>query len=291
MTVTVWQRDRLIRNAALTMGQTFYLCTLNQFVGKNADAWPSQTTLANVMNTTTRSVRSYQTELERLGIIKVEIGVGRGSTNRYRLNLEALPKKAEGISAISNDANQKSGSRFRSNAEDISDEKRKPFPTERTGKEHKKEQAFSFPSELNNEQFKTAWIQWVEYRREMKKRLAPSTASKQLARLATFGSAKSIQAIENSISNGWQGLFDPEKRSGHASDNVEAEQAWQKILQEAKDHHGNAKGFEDAIGPKLAGIVKSLRLSRQVIDQANHYDRREQERQFIQAFSRQGAAS
>ena len=284
---SVFERDRKIRNAALTMGQTFYLCTLNQFVGKNTDAWPSQTTLANVMNTTTRSVRTYQTELERMGIIKVEIGIGRGLTNRYRLSLKALPIKAEAVSVF----DQKSGSHFRSNAEESSGEKRKPFPTERTVERTGKEQAILFPSELDNDQFKSAWSQWIQFRREIKKKLPASTISKQLAKLATFGSAKAIQSIENSISNGWQGLFDPEQRPGKASSNVEALQAWQKIQRAAEDNHGNAAGFETAIGGKLAGILKSLRLTRQKIDQANNFDKREQEREFTQAFSRPGAAA
>lgn len=288
---SVWQRDKRIRSAALSMPQTFYLCTLNQFVGSNADAWPSQTTLAAAMNATSRAVRKWQTELERRGIIQVDVGKGRSATNRYRLNLDALPRKEEPRSAFSDDSGNKRGTTFLPNEEPRSYEMRNDVPTERTGKEHKKEQEFSFPEKLDNEEFKTAWAQWVQFRREIKKRLTASTITKQLTKLATWGSAKAIQSIENSISNGWQGLFDPEQRSGKASGNAEALQAWQKILNAAKEHHGNAAGFESAIGPELAGIVKALRLTRQKIDQANNFDGREQEREFIQAFSRQGAAA
>ena len=270
---TVWQRDKRIRNAALTMGQTFYLCTLNQFVGKNADAWPSQTTIAAAMNATKRGVQKWQSELEAAGIIRVDVGKGRTSTNRYRLNLEALQQKPD------------------TNDEHSSPEMTNTVRTERTIERTRKEQAIFFPSELDNEEFKTAWSQWVEFRREIKKRLTASTITKQLTKLATWGSLKAIQSIENSISNGWQGLFDPEQRSGKASGNAEALQAWQKILNAAETNHGNAAGFESAIGHQLAGILKTLRLTRQKIDQANGYDRREQEREFTQAFSRQGAAA
>ena len=95
MAETVFDRDKRIRNAALTMGQTFYLCTLNQFVGKNADAWPSQTTIAAAMNATKRGVQKWQSELEAAGVIRVDVGKGRASTNRYRLNLEALQQKPD----------------------------------------------------------------------------------------------------------------------------------------------------------------------------------------------------
>lgn len=96
MAETVWARDKRIRGAVLTMGQTFYLVTLNQFVGNNPDAWPSQQKLANAMNATKRGVQKWQAELEAAGIIQVDVGKGRSSTNRYRLNLESLqPKQIE----------------------------------------------------------------------------------------------------------------------------------------------------------------------------------------------------
>ena len=82
-----------------------------------------------------------------------------------------------------------------------------------------------------------------------------------------------------------------DKATNGASGNAEALQAWRLILRAAKDNHGNAAGFESDIGGQLAGILKSLRLTRQKIDQANNFDRREQEREFTQAFSRQGAAA
>ncbi len=82
-----------------------------------------------------------------------------------------------------------------------------------------------------------------------------------------------------------------DKATNGAAVNAEALQAWQKILRAAEDNHGNAAGFESDIGGQLAGIVKALRLTRQKIDQASPFDRREQEREFLQAFSRQGAAA
>ncbi len=94
MSGSVFDRDRRIRSASLTMGQTFYLCTLNQFVGNNDDAWPSQTTLANAMNAGQRSVRKWQKELESMGVLEVKVGKGCQQTNRYSLNLEMLPANA-----------------------------------------------------------------------------------------------------------------------------------------------------------------------------------------------------
>jgi len=99
MSMSVFDRDKRIRSAALTMGQTFYLCTLNQFVGNNDDAWPSQTTLSNAMNAGIRSVRKWQYELEDMGVLLVEVGKGCQQTNRYSLNLDSLP-----VSTVNNAA-------------------------------------------------------------------------------------------------------------------------------------------------------------------------------------------
>lgn len=74
MSETVWQRDKRIRGSLLTFGQTFYLITLNQFIGNNADAWPSQETLANAMNASVRAVRKWQKQLEEQGVQRQACG-------------------------------------------------------------------------------------------------------------------------------------------------------------------------------------------------------------------------
>ncbi|MCA9049843.1 MAG: hypothetical protein KDA89_14005 [Planctomycetaceae bacterium] len=96
----IFERDRRIRSAGLTMGQTFYLTTLNQLVGNNAEAWPSQAAIAKAMNACTRAVRKWQSELEAMGVIQIDSGCGRTLTNRYRIHLDALPQKEESRTAI-----------------------------------------------------------------------------------------------------------------------------------------------------------------------------------------------
>ena len=73
------------------MGQTFYLCTLNMYVGNNASAWPSQATLARAMNSGRRSIQRWQQEMEAMGVIQVDVGRGCQQTNRYRMDLSSLP--------------------------------------------------------------------------------------------------------------------------------------------------------------------------------------------------------
>ena len=74
-----------------------------------------------------------------------------------------------------------------------------------------KESGLSFaeliPSQLKTIEFEIAWDQWTRYRRETRKSLSVSTAAKQLEKLGRYPPAVAIAAIDESITNGWQGLF------------------------------------------------------------------------------------
>lgn len=60
---------------------------------------------------------------------------------------------------------------------------------------------------------KRAWKEWVQYRNERKKSLLPSTIEKQLAFLNRFKKWH-VDIIEQSIRNGWIGLFPLKGKEG-----------------------------------------------------------------------------
>jgi DNA-binding MarR family transcriptional regulator len=62
---------------------------------------------------------------------------------------------------------------------------------------------------FDSEAFHKAWGSWIDYRKELKKKLTQSTIEKQFADLKKWGEEKSIISIELSIKNGWVGLFEP----------------------------------------------------------------------------------
>lgn len=62
---------------------------------------------------------------------------------------------------------------------------------------------------LNTQEFRGAWRDWVQYRKEIRKPLTKTTIQRQVRRLEKWGHDKAIAAIDNSITNGWQGLFEP----------------------------------------------------------------------------------
>ena len=57
--------------------------------------------------------------------------------------------------------------------------------------------------------FTKAWNEWEEYRRQMKAKLTPASVTKQQNFIAanSKSEADAVAIIENSIRNGWRGLF------------------------------------------------------------------------------------
>lgn len=73
-----------------------------------------------------------------------------------------------------------------------------------------KNEEVRFPDNLNCGVFKEKWNEWISYRKERKlPKLTSATARKQIDMLSGFGLTRAIASIEASITNGWQGLFEP----------------------------------------------------------------------------------
>lgn len=73
-------------------------------------------------------------------------------------------------------------------------------------KQFKKE--LDIPENLNTEEFVVAWCDWVEYRKQIRKKLAPMTAERQLKRLAKEIPSVAAAMLNQSIENQWTGIFE-----------------------------------------------------------------------------------
>ena len=62
---------------------------------------------------------------------------------------------------------------------------------------------------FGSEAFINAWKSWVAYRKQLKRKLTDASVQAQFKDFVLWGEAKSIDAIERSIRQGWQGLFEP----------------------------------------------------------------------------------
>lgn len=64
------------------------------------------------------------------------------------------------------------------------------------------------PEELDTPEFRATWAEWIQHRIEIKKPMKPTSAKTLLKTLAAAGERKAIESINQSIENGWQGVFD-----------------------------------------------------------------------------------
>lgn len=63
-------------------------------------------------------------------------------------------------------------------------------------------------SSLQTPEFRSAWLEWAEHRREKRATLTPKTVKLQIRRCEDWGQAKAIRSMERSIFKGWIGLFE-----------------------------------------------------------------------------------
>jgi hypothetical protein len=71
-----------------------------------------------------------------------------------------------------------------------------------------KKEILNFPDNLNTDNFKDIWNRWLIFRCEIKHKITPSIQQAQFKMLSKYSEPVAIRMIENSITNGWQGLFE-----------------------------------------------------------------------------------
>ena len=70
--------------------------------------------------------------------------------------------------------------------------------------------SIEIPDPLRSSRFRSAWRDWCQHRREIKKPLTPTATTQQMRRLAEWGESRAVAAIEHTVGNGWVGLREPD---------------------------------------------------------------------------------
>jgi hypothetical protein len=298
------EKWRLIRGTNLKTEDRHVLLTLFLFQGDNGAAFCKQETLADEIGVSTRSIRKSLKRLNAAGIVVSEWKILNSIPMRhYAIQFDALKK-----------VQRANGRNHSSYPETCNGRNHSSYPETCNGRNHSSGPVGTIVPDHQEPQFLHEHprnIQGTSSEGGTRKNKFQKPTSEQVKAYAaeldqpTFDAGKFCDHYE---SNGWRvggkGLMKCWRASvrqwirsggtqsnGKPAGNAEALKAWGLILRAAQDNHGNVAGFESAIGHQLAGILKNLRLTRQKIDQANNFERREQEREFLQAFSRQGAAA
>ena len=104
---------------------------------------------------------------------------------------------------------------------------------ERKGKERnvmegkEKEVGVEFPANLKSADFGAAWESYLSYRKSSRlKSLAPASVQAQLRNLSEMGHDEAIEAINQSIANGWQGIFPPKSKKPAPAKAKEVDLTW-----------------------------------------------------------------
>ncbi len=105
---------------------------------------------------------------------------------------------------------------YESQTESHSKASQKPVRSQSKGEEGKEGKKVNKPPTVplafDTVQFITAWGEWLEYKKQRREKLTNITIKKQMKQLAGMGEAEAIATIDYSISKGWRGLYQPDKR-------------------------------------------------------------------------------
>ncbi len=175
--------------------------------GQNADCWPGVRTLARDIGMSIPAVMRAIVLLEGKELIRVTNG-GNGKSNHY---VTTECERSRNDSA--NESSQEREQSVHTSANEPSTEaltKRSHNQTkEPDSKKQTKNQMPEPPEHL-----KEVWPEWVEARKDIKKKLTPRMAKGQLKKLSKFSNEAAVAAVEASIANGWQGLFPEQFETG-----------------------------------------------------------------------------
>ena len=135
-----------------------------------------------------------------------------GISMPYPSHSDAIPmpclSHTDGIAMASSNSNSNSNSNIRGSAE--GDGKRKKG----------KESAWPVPEELNTPEFREAWDAYLAMRKENKwATLKPSSLKARFKEFKEHGIEESIRALEESVRQGWRGVFPGNQQAGQHDDN------------------------------------------------------------------------
>lgn len=96
----------------------------------------------------------------------------------------------------------------------------------KNGAKVKKTELPPIPEKLNTSPFIKAWNDWLENRKNQRKPVTPAAATRQFNFLLTLGPINAIRSIDQSIMNGWTGLFNVDNRNGNGNGHASKEKAF-----------------------------------------------------------------
>lgn len=138
-----------------------------------------------------------------------------GNVNEYEIHLHDLllstnnnPTENKELNTTSNNNNNgASGEKEQPQQQVIPVQASAPTPEPKPKK--KKTSALDFPLPFESEEFKNAWMKFHQHRIEIGKPYMPTGHQEALKKCEVMGEKAAIEAIQNSLSGSYQGIFPP----------------------------------------------------------------------------------
>lgn len=86
------------------------------------------------------------------------------------------------------------------------------------------------PLPFSSDRFVSAWNDWQQHRKEIKKKLTPTSIARQFKTFEKWGESRSVEAIEYTIEKGWTGIREPERPDGPANGNGSLQELFKRQL-------------------------------------------------------------
>ena len=201
----------------------------NRFMGREIPRGSLVTSIGHLAEGTNLTVKQVRTALEHL---KATGEISIQATNKYSVitvTNYGLYQDEEPESASKRQANGKQ------TANEGQTKGNQRATTEERKKERKEEYNIALPF---SEKFAEVWERWKTYRTEIKHKLTASTEASQLKKLSAYSESDAIAMIEQSIENGWQGLF-PIKNQKNS------DKSWMQMLQDYHSDQPQEEGEKD----------------------------------------------
>ena len=235
----VWASDEV---AVGETGKMLLLLALADWSDDSGRSFPTMEMIARKSRLSERHVRRIMRDLEKKGILEIKFQIGDRS--HYILRTDKLKndaKKVEDSTQGGEDTMSAPGGTLCPGGEDIASgggrtfgtslyiEEPSPVPSQRPpqgetapvvdSKPTKKKGSDlpSIPTELDTASFRAAWDSWLAGRRELHKPVTARAAVLQFKFLEKLGVTRAIESIEQSIANGWTGLFEPKEQKANGN--------------------------------------------------------------------------
>lgn len=201
----------ILSQTDLTSTEKLIICSLLNRSGNNGVAWPGYDRIGKDLGLSKSAVLRAVTLLEQKRLLIIERK--NGLSNRYRIatGSETLPVSKRHSNQYRNATT--AGSETLPELDQLN-------KTKRTRPNNGTE--ISLPGKLTSiDGFEAAWGEWLTYRRERKLTVTPTCLKKQLAMLEN--QTDPIAVLNQSIQNGWQGLFPIKSDSNHGKSDGEVD--------------------------------------------------------------------